>query len=376
MATVAAKCIFMTRIRPRFRLASRAALKRLAVLFLLLVGALVWCWIAMIRMPGKSFDGPLPPLSQRQSELASELHRDVDMLAGIIGRRSVFYPKGLNNAVEFIDSSLSTAGFRVQRQEYEVLGVTCANLEVELRGASSSEEIVVIGAHYDSVDDSPAANDNGSGVAATLALARRFANAQQDRTLRFVFFVNEEPPFFQTSDMGSLVYATRCRERNENIVAMLSLETIGYYSDTSGSQTYPVKPVGWLYPNTGDFIGFVGNYASRHLVRNAIGSFREHAKFPSEGAALPGWITGVGWSDHWSFWQQGYPAIMITDTAPFRYPFYHSIDDTPDKLDYQRMARVVDGLANVISELCDGGNHADQDTPQSRRETQSHRLNE
>ncbi|MCI0362486.1 MAG: M28 family peptidase, partial [Phycisphaerales bacterium] len=195
------------------------------------------------------------------------------------------------------------------------------------------------------------ANDNGSGVAATLALARAFAESKPDRTLRFVLFANEEPPYFQTENMGSLVYAKRCRERGENTVAMLSLETIGYYSDAPGSQTYPIKPIGWVYPTTGNFIGFVGNYNSRKLVRQAIKSFRAHAQFPSEGGALPGWIPGVGWSDHWAFWQAGYPAIMLTDTAPFRYPHYHSIHDTPDKLDYDRMARVVDGLRPVVADL-------------------------
>ena len=138
---------------------------------------------------------------------------------------------------------------------------------------------------------------------------------------------------------------------------MLSLETIGFYSDEPGSQMYPIKPIGWLYPDTGNFIGFVGNFESRSLVRHAIKSFRTHAKFPSEGAALPGWIEGVGWSDHWAFWQAGYKAIMITDTAPFRYPYYHSNRDTPDKLDYEKMARVVEGMAAVISDLANGETH-------------------
>jgi hypothetical protein len=151
--------------------------------------------------------------------------------------------------------------------------------------------------------------------------------------------------------MGSWVYARRCRERGENIVGMLSLETIGYYSDASGSQAYPIAPIGWLYPDTANFIAFVGNYRSRHLVRSSIRSFRDNAEFPSEGAALPGWIEGVGWSDHWAFWQEGYSALMVTDTALYRYPHYHRVSDTPDKLDYERMARVVEGVQAVIAHL-------------------------
>ncbi len=167
-----------------------------------------------------------------------------------------------------------------------------------------------------------------------------------------MWFVNEEPPYFQSAQMGSWVYAKACHDRDENVVAMISLETIGYYSDAPNSQHYPF-PFGLLYPSTADFIAFVGNTASRALVRETVASFRRHAQFPSEGAAVPGWITGVGWSDHWAFWQEGYPALMVTDTAPFRYPHYHDSTDTPDKLDYERFARVVDGLAGVVGDLAD-----------------------
>ena len=168
--------------------------------------------------------------------------------------------------------------------------------------------------------------------------------------MRFVLFVNEESPYFQTEAMGSLVYARECRQRGDNIVAMFSLETIGYYSDRPGSQQYP-WPLSAVYPSTGNFIAFVGNIASDHLVKQVVESFRRHAQFPSEGGALPGVIPGVGWSDHWSFWQAGYPALMVTDTAPFRYAHYHSAEDAPDKLDYESTARVVVGLDTVLDEM-------------------------
>lgn len=304
----------------RFRLVTAAAIKRLLVVAAVLAAGLWWCSCTMIAMPGKTFSGPLPEITPEQGELAQELKRDIEMLAGTIGPRSIVYPEGLDAAAALIEKSLANAGYDVVRQTYKVGGINCSNLIAEIKGGSRGNEILVVGAHYDSVDDSPAANDNGSGVAATLALARRAAGRPFDRTVRFVLFVNEEPPFFQTADMGSLVYAKACQARGDDIVAMISLETIGYYSDRKGSQIYPIKPIGWLYPDTGNFIGFVGNYSSRDLVRRAIKSFRGHAQFPSQGAALPGWITGVGWSDHWSFWQCGYRAIMVTDTAPFSLP--------------------------------------------------------
>jgi Zn-dependent M28 family amino/carboxypeptidase len=343
----------------RFRVVTRGSLKRLTVLLILLGAALLWCSYTMLRMPGKSFQGELPALSDQQVRLAAELKRDVETLAIEIGPRNVFTPKGLEASVNYLEDALIKTGLTVARQSYQVMGETCTNLEVQLTGRAKPNEIIAVGAHFDSEADSntPAANDNASGVAATLALARKMAEGAaaqpHQRTIRFVLFVNEEPPFFQTNDMGSLVYAKACRERNENIVAMLSLETIGYYSEQPASQNYPITPIGWLYPDTGNFIAFVGNYDSRGLVKSSIASFRKHAQFPSEGAALPGWITGVGWSDHWAFWQHGYPALMVTDTALFRYPYYHSTKDTPEKLDYQRMARVVEGLQNVIADLAD-----------------------
>lgn len=342
------------RSSPRFRIITRRGLRRLTFLGMLMVIAMMWAHCSMIHMPGKSFRGHLPPLTGAQSALAVEMRRDVETLAGTIGRRNVFHSTGLNQAVAFLEHSLGDAGYAdVRRQTFKSMGIDVHNLEVEIRGTTNPDAIVVIGAHYDSVDDCPAANDNGSGVAATLALARRFApsNGAPARTLRFVLFVNEEPPHFQTDEMGSLVYARACRERGDDIVGMISLETIGCYSDAPGSQTYPIKPIGWMYPNTGNFIAFVGDYRSRALVRQAISTFRTTTQFPSEGAALPGWITGVGWSDHWAFWQCGYPAIMLTDTAPFRYPHYHQTTDTPDKLDYEGMARVVEGMEQVTRDL-------------------------
>ena len=181
-----------------------------------------------------------------------------------------------------------------------------------------------------------------------LALARRFAAKPLSKTLRFVAFVNEEPPYFLTEQMGSFVYANRRKVRGEQISAMISLETIGYFSDAAHSQTYPLFGLSAFYPTVGNFIGFVGNLPSRALLRHLLTLFRQHAKIPSEGAALPSFIPGVAWSDQWSFWQHGYRGIMVTDTAPFRYPHYHSATDTPDKLDYDRFALVVSGIEKMI----------------------------
>lgn len=314
------------------------------------LGLSILGWVMMIRMPGESYRRVLPPMSGEERRLETELRAHVTMLAGTIGERNVYTHENLGRAARYVETVLEGEGYAVERQRYEVLKHPCDNLEVELPGGVRGDEIVIVGAHYDSVRGSPGANDNATGVAALLGLARRFAGVQPARTLRFVAFVNEEPPFFQTREMGSWLYAKRSRARGEHIVAMLSLETIGYYSDERGSQQYPL-PLGLIYPSTANFVGFVSNTRNGPLVRRLVGAFRDAARFPSEGAALPGFIPGVGWSDHWAFWQERYPAAMVTDTALFRYPHYHTAGDTPGRVHYDRLARVTAGLVEVIRGL-------------------------
>jgi hypothetical protein len=332
---------------PRGRREWRRALLTWAFLLLLPVLAVWW----MTAMPGRSHTGPLPPLGEAETAARGRLEGHVRALAGRIGERHLGRPAALEAAAGHLETVLRQAGLEVRRQEVVVGGRSVHNLEVERRGQTRPDEIVVVGAHYDSVDGSPGADDNATGVAATLEIAGRLAaGPAPDRTVRCVLFVNEEPPHFQTEDMGSLAYARACRARGDAIVAMLSIETLGYYDDAPGSQQYP-PPFGLLYPRTGNFVAFVGNLRSRGLVRRAIGAFRGAAAFPSEGVAAPGWITGIGWSDQWAFWEQGFPGAMVTDTALYRYPHYHAASDTPDRIDYDRLARVVGGLHAVVAAL-------------------------
>lgn len=325
--------------------------------------ALLW-WFGM-RMPGKSI-AKAEPLSPDEVALREELGASVQKLAGEIGERNMWHYPQLSTAADFIENTFSRAGLRTRRDSYDMRGLACHNIEAEIPGlqgaavssgtvastkAASPPSIIVIGAHYDSVFGSPGANDNGTGVAATLALAERFAGRKPKHTLRFVAFVNEEPPYFLSDEMGSFIYAGRCKARGDKISAMISLETIGYFSDAPHSQAYPAPGLGFFYPKVGNFIGFVSNIHSRALLRRVVRLFRKHAKIPSEGAALPAFIPGVSWSDQWSFWRLGYAGIMVTDTAPFRYPHYHSSSDTPDKLDYDRFTLVVSGMEKVIEDL-------------------------
>jgi hypothetical protein len=307
-------------------------------------------WFFTIRMPGATFSGPLPALTSSQQALVLHLRRHVQRLAGDIGERNEAHYAALSLAATMLDSVFLELGYTVRRQTYSARGRQYVNLEVEIRGATTPDEIVVVGGHYDTAFGAPGADDNASGVAAVVELARAFAGTTPRRTLRFVAFSTEEPPNFPSADMGSRHYADAAAARGERIVAMLSIESIGYYDVEPGSQRYPF-PLNLAYPNTGDFIGFVGNLKSRPLLRRAIAAFRAHTPFPTQGAAAPWWVPGVWWSDHWAFWRKGYPAIMITDTAPYRNVFYHTAADTPDKLDYARMARVVTGLTAVVHDL-------------------------
>ena len=307
------------------------------------------------QVPGKSFAGRLPAMTEEETRLAEGLRGHVQKIAGDIGERNVWRYEELNASVEYMTRALRDAGYdEVARQPFEAGGKTVVNLEAVLKGGGArADEILVVGAHYDSVRGCPGANDNGTGVAAVLEMARIMAQDRPERTVRFMLFVNEEPPFFQTERMGSLVYAKACKERGDRVVGMISVETIGFYSDAKGSQKYP-PPFDVMFPSTGNYIGFVADERSGGFLNDVIGSFRRHTQFPSEGVAAPAGVQGVGWSDHWSFWQHGYPALMVTDTAPFRYPHYHEPTDTPDKVDYERTARVVAGLVRVTRELASG----------------------
>ena len=222
---------------------------------------------------------------------------------------------------------------------------------IELSERGAQLKTWVVGAHYDSAYDAPGANDNGSGTAAVIELARLLKDHRPRTTrIRLVLFVNEEPPYFQTEDMGSLRYAAMLAERKEPVAAMISLETIGYYSDKAGSQRYP-PPFGLVLPSKGDFVSFVGITGSRDFVHEVVGAFRRETAFPSVGGVAPGFIPGIDWSDHWSFAEHGFKALMVSDTAIFRYPHYHTRQDTPDKLDYERLARVTKGIERVVREL-------------------------
>ena len=287
---------------------------------------------------------PAPP------SLDHRLAQHVQKVASV--EHNTAKPKALEDAANYIEAILAAEGYTVRRQQYVSDGVPVRNLEVSLTNASDKrapQRIFIIGAHYDSARGAPGANDNGSGTAAVLELARMLkgAHINPGTELKFVFFVNEEPPYFGGEDMGSWRHAKDLHARKQPVTAALILETIGYYTKGKDSQAYP-PGLEQFYPNQGNFIAFVGTLETSDLVRSTLAAFKGVSGFPAEGLASGAYAEGVTWSDHTSYNSHGYPAIMITDTAFLRYPYYHTAKDTPDKLDYKSMAQVVEGLAKVI----------------------------
>jgi len=291
------------------------------------------------------------PLDQ---PLLDRIRTHVERLAGDIGERNVFVPEALQRAAQYIEEEWTRFGYAVDRLDYDVSGLRCANLAVSRNGGGRTSEILLLGAHYDSVVGSPGANDNASGVAALLEVSRLFQAIDSALTVRFVAFVNEEPPFFMTGRQGSMVYAKAARRRGDDIRLMASLETIGCYSDKPGSQKYP--PLFELfYPDRGNFLGIVADFRSRKAMRLLAKAFRAHSDFPLQTVSTFRAIPGVSWSDHQSFWRQGYRAVMVTDTAPYRYRHYHAPTDTPDKLSYPELTQVTLGLFNAFAALARAG---------------------
>ncbi len=293
---------------------------------------------------------PVPPSFQAVPEITENLKRHVTTLAEEIGERNLDHPESYAKASAYLRAQLTSYGYEVQQQGYDVEGHTVENFWATRPG--TFKEVLVVGAHYDSARGTPGADDNASGCAALLELARLAKSDPEGPTLRFVFFANEEPPYFYTSAMGSLVYAKSCQERQEKLIGMIALESMGFYSDDVGSQHFPPGLSG--YPETGNFVGFVSDLSSSSFMGRCLEGFRSAKMFPAEGLSAPSQIEGIGWSDHWSFWQAGYPALMVTDTAPFRNPNYHRPTDTVKTLDFESLSKVVSGLHLTLRGLTKG----------------------
>jgi hypothetical protein len=288
-------------------------------------------------------------LSIPQEKTVSHLQETVRMLAEQIGPRNYMTYGNLNKAASYIVSRFQELGYEVETMSYPVNHQRFKNIIAQKSGNDHSNEVLIIGAHYDSCFN-PGADDNASGVAALLELARLLKDEKYKTRIKFVAFVNEEPPFFRTEAMGSRVYVSKVKEEGEKIIGAIILEMIGYYSKQANSQRY-LPLLGPFYPNKADFIAVVGNFPSRELVSKLVSGFKESSDFPIESLIAPNFIPGLNFSDHASFWEEGFPAMMITDTAYMRNPHYHQASDLPETLNYEKMSLLVHGLQGAILQL-------------------------
>jgi Zn-dependent M28 family amino/carboxypeptidase len=296
---------------------------------------------------------PCHTLFADMKALAEKLTSHVTVLSEEIGERNAIRYGALERAGAYIEKTFRQMGYVPESQFYELEGRAYRNIYVTLRGNRSPEEFVVVGAHYDTVPGTPGADDNASGVAGLLELASGVAGGTPGRTVRFIAFTNEEPPYFRSRKMGSRVYARAARERGEKITAMLCLEMIGYFSDEKGSQSYPLPFMGLAYPDAANFISVVGNLRSRSLVKRVGKGLKRQSGVGVESLATFTFVPGLDFSDHYSFYKEGYPAVMITDTAFYRNSHYHMASDRAATLDYRAMAHVVEGLRHCVLDLAE-----------------------
>ncbi|PTL81672.1 M28 family peptidase [Vitiosangium sp. GDMCC 1.1324] len=259
------------------------------------------------------------------------------------------HPENLERAAGYISDALSRAGGHVRSEPYTAGTGSYRNVIATF--GPDSEERLVIGAHYDAAEGAPGADDNASGVAGLLELAAWLGEHPPPMRVDLVGFTLEEPPHFRRGTMGSKVHARALRSQDVKVRAMLSVESIGYFSQASGSQEYPVAALKLRYPTEGNFIAVVGRSDEKDLIHTVHQALRAATDLPSESLAAPRGLEGVDFSDHASFWDERYPAVMLTDTALFRNTHYHTPEDTWDTLDYARMAKVVQGVQCAIDTL-------------------------
>lgn len=319
-----------------------------AVLFLGFLGFSLW----YTMMCEADWEGiPLEAGREKQlKEMADSLYADVSYLSETIGPRNPIHYVSLVKTADWIQGRWESQGYTVRRQTFLVEGKECANLEIEITGRRAPSEIIILGAQYDTWTESPGANNNGSGMAVLLKMSEMLMHERPDRTVRLVAFTTQEPPYDNTESMGSLRYARRSRARNEDIRIMLCMDAIGIYKQEPGTQRLPA-PFSWFYPDRGNWLAFISDLGSRSCLGDITRGFKKGSSFPIEAGCAPRWVKGVTWSDHFSFWRNGYKAVQITDTGAFRSSTHTTPGDTIEKIDFAALARICFGMYGAVMEV-------------------------
>jgi len=298
---------------------------------------------------GLNFFTPQTRPKSYNFQIAERLKDHVRMLSEEIGERDLEYYRELEQAADYITKQLESYGYKVKLQEYTLQDKKVENIIARKIGSVAPNKVIIAGAHYDTVV-TPGADDNASGVAAVLELARILRNRPSVNSIEFCFFTNEEEPFFKTAAMGSQVFIREAKAGAEDIKAAVLFDMIGYYTDKANSQRYFPVITGLFLPNRGNFISVSSNSGSRDLSAFLVKSFQRHSRFPIVLLST-NFDPVIDFSDHWSFWKAGYPAVMVGDTIFLRSAKYHTNADTWDTLDFESMACVVEGFSASLFDL-------------------------
>lgn len=322
----------------------KAPVKLRVLRFILLLTVIVSGLVVLTVQPSGAVGQPT-----RQTLNPERLRSHVVMLSETFAPRNYKRIWNLNKCADYISQQFEAAGADVSEQTYEVEGREYRNI-IACFGPETDSRIV-IGAHYDSYQDTPGADDNASGTAGLIELARLFGKAELKQRIELVAFTLEEPPFFRTGNMGSARHAYALRMDDVEVELMICLEMIGYFSDEPGSQIFPSAMLKMIYPDTGNYIAVIGSMGERRQAKFFKEIMRGATDLPVESMCAPKDFPGLDFSDHLSYWKNGYKALMITDTAFMRNGRYHGSADTADTLDYDRMAKVVLGVYEAVMEM-------------------------
>lgn len=294
-------------------------------------------------------NSPVGSILVRMEQIKDNVIETVRFLSGTIGQRSWKDLDKLAASADFIEKRFQENGCATEQQHFPFRNNTYANIITEITGTDPAcQEILVVGAHYDSCEGTPGADDNASGVAGLLELARLTREKPLKRTVRYAAFCLEEPPAYMTKHMGSYVHAESLQKEGAKVFGMISLEMLGYYSDEKGTQYYPSSLFKPFFPGIGNFIAFVGNFSSRNFSNTVKSAFTSVSSFPVQSLNGFSIVPGVDFSDHRNYWKFGYSGFMVTDTAFYRNPNYHACSDLPDTLDYDRIATLTKDLYETL----------------------------
>lgn len=319
-----------------------------------IVGAVALALFYCTSMPGESGSASTASSGAEGQELADKLKDTCEYMSHVIGQRSSVKMLGLGRAREYIEGRLHHATLSCKEKEFISRADTGVNLEVEIEGTTARQEVLVLGAHYDTASYTPGADDNASGCAMLIEIAHALTSRSHDRTIDIVFFDRGSSRYASTDETGSHAWAADAKKNGKKIAAMLSLDSVDCFFDEPGTQGGPF-PLSLCYPGQGNFLLFAGELSSRDLVRTCVENFRATGGFPCEGLALPGLLPWIQRSDHYAFGQQGWPAVVVTDTGPLRNHEHGEMTDTPDRLNYGKMAKATLGLLKLVEKMAQRG---------------------